>query len=183
MRVVYRMRGLLGDATEDMVEKLDDGKDKTVDGEQEFKMAAVLSRCEGLEAVMWRLACVRDFIQGHQLISAALKLLDCCTKLKVLSGLLFISDLVSYCFVYFLAGEQAIPPTASSECSQYTSGSLQPGTYPSGTLQLPNASLPVLSDPLSLFPLTLSPCSLCHSLPVPSDPLSLFPLPLSPCSL
>jgi E3 ubiquitin-protein ligase UBR4 len=83
MRVVYRMRGLLGDATEDMVEKLDDGKDKNVDEEQEFKMAAVLSRCEGLDAVMWRLGCVRDFIQGHQLISAALKLLDCCIKLEV----------------------------------------------------------------------------------------------------
>ena len=77
------MRGLLGDATEDMVEKLDDGKDKNVDEEQEFKMAAVLSRCEGLDAVMWRLGCVRDFIQGHQLISAALKLLDCCIKLEV----------------------------------------------------------------------------------------------------
>ena len=83
MRVVYRMRGLLGDATEDMVEKLDDGKGKNVDEEQEFKMASVLSRCEGLDAVMWRLGCVRDFVQGHQLISAALKLLDTCIKLKV----------------------------------------------------------------------------------------------------
>ena len=135
MRVVYRMRGLLGDATEDMVEKLDDGKDKTVDGEQEFKMAAVLSRCEGLDAVMWRLACVRDFIQGHQLISAALKLLDCCTKLKVLSGLLCLFMIWFHiCFVCFFAGEQTIPPTASSECSQYTVRSLQPGTCPSGTL-------------------------------------------------
>jgi E3 ubiquitin-protein ligase UBR4 len=77
------MRGLLGDATEDMIEKLDDGKDKNVDEEQEFRMAAVLGRCEGLDAVMWRLGCVRDFIQGHGLISAALRLLDCCTKLKV----------------------------------------------------------------------------------------------------
>ena len=77
------MRGLLGDATEDIVEKLDDGKGKDVDEEQEFKMAAVLSRCEGLDSVILRLSYVRDFIQGHQLISAALKLLDCCTKLKV----------------------------------------------------------------------------------------------------
>ena len=85
------MRGLLGDATEDMVEKLDDGKDKNVDEEQEFKMAAVLSRCEGLDAVMWRLGCVRDFIQGHQLISAALKLLDCCIKLEVCGGKISLS--------------------------------------------------------------------------------------------
>ena len=83
MRVVYRMRGLLGDATEDMVDKLDDGKDRNVDEEQAFKMASILGRCEGLDAVMWRLSCVRDFNQGHQLISAALKLLDCCVKLKV----------------------------------------------------------------------------------------------------
>ena len=43
MRVVYRMRGLLGDATEDMVESLDSNNGDDIDNEEVFKMAAVLS--------------------------------------------------------------------------------------------------------------------------------------------
>ena len=43
MRVVYRMRGLLGDATEDMVESLDTNDPSEIDNEEVFKMAAVLS--------------------------------------------------------------------------------------------------------------------------------------------
>ena len=92
MRVVYRMRGLLGDATEDIVERLDNGKDRDVDEEEDYKMAAVLSRCNGLDAILTRLAHIKDFVQGHQLISAALKLLGFCIKLKVLF------DFVSLCF-------------------------------------------------------------------------------------
>ena len=83
MRVVYRMRGLLGDATEDIVERLDSGKDRDVDEEEDYKMAAVLSRCNGLDVILTRLAHIKDFVQGHQLISAALKLLGFCIKLKV----------------------------------------------------------------------------------------------------
>lgn len=81
MRVVYRMRGLLGDATEDMVEQLDTAKDE-VNEEEEFKMAAILSKCGGLDSILSRLAKVTDFIQGHNLILAALKLLGYCVKLK-----------------------------------------------------------------------------------------------------
>ncbi|XP_064395390.1 E3 ubiquitin-protein ligase UBR4-like isoform X5 [Halichondria panicea] len=81
MRVVYRMRGLLGDATEDMVEQLDVAKDE-IDEEEGYKMAAILSKCGGLDSVLSRLARVNDFIQGHNLISAALKLLGYCVKLK-----------------------------------------------------------------------------------------------------
>ncbi len=106
MRVVYRMRGLLGDATEDMVEQLDGDKDE-VNEEEEYKMAAILCQCDGLDAILSRLARVDDFIQGHNLISAALKLLGYCVKLKVnrqyllkphlstLNTLLSIIDLVS----------------------------------------------------------------------------------------
>ena len=48
------MRGLLGDATEDIVEKLEDRKDKDMDEEEGFKMAAILSQCGGLNAVLSR---------------------------------------------------------------------------------------------------------------------------------
>ncbi len=82
MRVIYRMRGLLGDATEEMVEQLDDGKDKDSNEEEEYKMSAVLSNCGGLDAILSRLSHVKDFIQGHPLISAALKLLGHCVRLK-----------------------------------------------------------------------------------------------------
>ena len=80
---MYRIRGLLGDATEDIVERLDSGKDRDVDEEEDYKMAAVLSRCNGLDVILTRLAHIKDFVQGHQLISAALKLLGFCIKLKV----------------------------------------------------------------------------------------------------
>ena len=102
MKVVYRMRGefvcrwvgtpdlvlslgLLGDATEDMVEQLSDGKGEDIDEEEVFKMAAILSDCGGLEAILNRLAHVRDFVRSHELLAAALKLLGFCVKLKVLS--------------------------------------------------------------------------------------------------
>lgn len=83
MRVIYRMRGLLGDATEDIVEQLDDGKDKETNEEEEYKMAAIMSKCGGLDAVLARLSRIKDFVQGHALISAALRFLGYCVKLKV----------------------------------------------------------------------------------------------------
>ena len=48
MHVVYRMRGLLGEATEDMIERLDN--DKTDDDAEEiYKLASVMSECGGIE--------------------------------------------------------------------------------------------------------------------------------------
>jgi len=49
MRVVYRMRGLLGDATEEFVETLDAKTDQEVNNEQVYKMANVMAECGGLE--------------------------------------------------------------------------------------------------------------------------------------
>ena len=48
------MRGLLGDATEDMVEKLGNGEGKDVDEEEVYKMAAILETCNGLDAILTR---------------------------------------------------------------------------------------------------------------------------------
>ena len=47
MQVIYRMRGLLGDATEDMVNSLDNNTQEDVDKEEVFRMANVLSLCDG----------------------------------------------------------------------------------------------------------------------------------------
>ena len=54
MRIVYRMRGLLGDATEDMVNSLDSGSDEDVDNEEVYKMANVMSQCGGLAVMLHR---------------------------------------------------------------------------------------------------------------------------------
>lgn len=45
MRVVYRMRGLLGDATEEFVERLTQANTEAVDDEQTYRMANVLADC------------------------------------------------------------------------------------------------------------------------------------------
>ena len=54
MRIVYRMRGLLGDATEDMVNSLDTGGDEDVDNEEVYKMAAIMSQNGGLTVMLQR---------------------------------------------------------------------------------------------------------------------------------
>ena len=59
MRVVYRMRGLMGDATEDIIETLDSGSSESVDEEQLYHMADTMSQCGGLEAALTRCACMR----------------------------------------------------------------------------------------------------------------------------
>lgn len=52
--VCYCLLGLLGDATEDMVEKLADNEGKDVDEEEVYKMATVLEKCNGLDAILTR---------------------------------------------------------------------------------------------------------------------------------
>ena len=49
MRVVYRMRGLLGDATEEFIETLDNKSKQQVDNEQVYKMANVVSDANGIQ--------------------------------------------------------------------------------------------------------------------------------------
>lgn len=65
------------------MEQLDNGKDKDTNEEEDYKMAAILSKCGGLDAILSRLSHVKDFVQGHPLMSAALRLLGYCVKLKV----------------------------------------------------------------------------------------------------
>lgn len=49
MRVVYRMRGLLGDATEEFIESLDNKTERAVNNEEVYKMANVLAKCDGIK--------------------------------------------------------------------------------------------------------------------------------------
>ncbi|CAB3995920.1 E3 ubiquitin- ligase UBR4 [Paramuricea clavata] len=82
MKVVYRMRGLLGDATEDIVEHLDKNNQKGVDNEIVYKMANVMNECGGLEAILKRLSGLRDLVRGRQLLEVILKLFGFCVKVK-----------------------------------------------------------------------------------------------------
>lgn len=49
IRVVYRMRGLLGDATEEFVETLEAKHAEQLDNEEVYRMANVMADCGGLQ--------------------------------------------------------------------------------------------------------------------------------------
>ena len=75
MRVVYRMRGLLGDATEEFIETVNskDGDDQ--DEEDVYRLAGVMADCGGLNAILLRLASIMDTQYSKPLLSVLLKLL------------------------------------------------------------------------------------------------------------
>lgn len=60
MRIVYRMRGLLGDATEEFVESFASPNDSPEDNEKTYKLANVLVQCGGL-----RVCCLLSLILGY----------------------------------------------------------------------------------------------------------------------
>jgi len=80
MRVVYRTRGLLGDATEEFVETLADKDTTAVDHEQRYKMANVVAQADGIKILLKRLLCVEDVVRLKPLLQVLLKLLLLCTK-------------------------------------------------------------------------------------------------------
>ncbi|XP_069096233.1 E3 ubiquitin-protein ligase UBR4 isoform X5 [Pleurodeles waltl] len=83
MRIIYRMRGLLGDATEEFIESLDSTTDEVEDEEEVYKMASVMAQCGGLECMLNRLTGIKDFKQGRHLLTVLLKLFSYCVKVKV----------------------------------------------------------------------------------------------------
>ncbi|XP_033375251.1 E3 ubiquitin-protein ligase UBR4 [Parus major] len=83
MRIIYRMRGLLGDATEEFIESLDSTTDEEEDEEEVYKMAGVMAPCGGLECMLNRLTGIKDFKQGRHLLTVLLKLFSYCVKVKI----------------------------------------------------------------------------------------------------
>ncbi|KAH9491894.1 E3 ubiquitin-protein ligase ubr4 [Bulinus truncatus] len=83
MPVLYRMRGLLGDATEDMINSLDSGSEDDIDKEDVYKMATVLKDCGGLEVMLDRLASIKDLVLGKQMMVVLLKLFSYAVNVKV----------------------------------------------------------------------------------------------------
>ncbi|XP_052737360.1 protein purity of essence isoform X1 [Bicyclus anynana] len=82
MRVVYRMRGLLGDATEEFVEVLTQTNAETVDDEQVYRMANVLADCGGLEVMLQRLAAIGRVGCARALAGTLLRLLSLCARVR-----------------------------------------------------------------------------------------------------
>ncbi|KAJ8682718.1 hypothetical protein QAD02_018510 [Eretmocerus hayati] len=82
MRVVYRMRGLLGDATEEFVETLNANSEQEVNNEEVYKMANVLADCGGLQVMLERLAAIQDVNRAKPLLQVLLKLFRLSVKVK-----------------------------------------------------------------------------------------------------
>ncbi|XP_063890967.1 protein purity of essence [Helicoverpa armigera] len=82
MRVVYRMRGLLGDATEEFVERLTQANAEAVDDEQLYRMANVLADCGGIEVMLQRLAAIQRVGAARALCSTLLRLVSLCTRVR-----------------------------------------------------------------------------------------------------
>lgn len=95
MRIVYRMTGLSGDATEDIVDTLTDSRDTAKNDEETYKMAMELAvasntdlqrNSEGALTIMLeRMACInqQNFTLGKPLLSVLLKLFDYALKLSI----------------------------------------------------------------------------------------------------
>ena len=80
MRVIYRMRGLLGEATEEFIEKLGNEEE---DEEEIFSRAHFVASDGGLEFILERISSVKCLTsKSRPLLDAALKLLGFCVKLK-----------------------------------------------------------------------------------------------------
>ncbi|XP_075228020.1 E3 ubiquitin-protein ligase-like protein poe isoform X3 [Lycorma delicatula] len=82
MRVVYRMRGLLGDATEEFVETLHAKSEQEVNNEEVYKMANVMADCGGLQIMLERLRNMREIVRSRPLLQVILKLLRLCVKVQ-----------------------------------------------------------------------------------------------------
>ena len=82
MLIIYRMRGLMGDATEEFIENLDSKNVENENVEEVYKMAKVISGCGGLEVMLERLNQIKDLTaRCKPLLIVLLKLFDHCVKL------------------------------------------------------------------------------------------------------
>ncbi|RWS17081.1 E3 ubiquitin-protein ligase UBR4-like protein [Dinothrombium tinctorium] len=83
MRIVYRMRGLMGDATEEFIQTLDSKNSQNVDNEEVYKMANVMSQCGGLQVMLQRLNVIKDLsARCRPLLFVLLKLFGHCVNVR-----------------------------------------------------------------------------------------------------
>lgn len=85
MRIVYRMRGLLGDATEEFVETLNNKSAEQVDNEQLYRLANVLAGddCDcGLKVMLDRVASLQNVSRSRSLLQVLLRLFLLAVKVR-----------------------------------------------------------------------------------------------------
>lgn len=82
MRIVYRMRGLLGDATEEFIENLESKDNEDQDDEEVYRLANVMAECGGLEVMLERMSLLSDLRYSQQLLTVLLKLFGYCLKVR-----------------------------------------------------------------------------------------------------
>ena len=82
MRVVYRMRGLLGDATEEFIEVLDSNGQQQDDPESVYGLANVIDEFHGLEVMLTRLDNIDNIQRARTLLQVTLKLFHLCIKVE-----------------------------------------------------------------------------------------------------
>lgn len=82
MRIVYRMRGLLGDATEEFIETLNAKSQEEVDNEQLYRMANVLADCDGLKVMLDRIGSLQNVSRSRTLLQVLLKLFLLSVKVR-----------------------------------------------------------------------------------------------------
>jgi len=83
MRIVYRMRGLLGDATEEFIENVASKESDSQDDEEVYCLANVMAECGGLEVMLERLKSIEEAQNSKQMISVLLKLFGYCIRVKI----------------------------------------------------------------------------------------------------
>lgn len=94
MRIVYRMRGLLGDATEEFVETLNNKSTEQVDNEQLYRMANVLAdECGGLQVMLDRISCIQNVARSRSLLQVLLKLFLLAVKVRRCQEVLCLPEL------------------------------------------------------------------------------------------
>ena len=83
MRIIYRMRGLMGDATEEFISSLDNKDSQQVDNEVVYRMANLLASKGGLEVMLSRLSVISDLSpRCRPLLFVLLKLFSHCVKVE-----------------------------------------------------------------------------------------------------
>ncbi|EFA82601.1 hypothetical protein PPL_04293 [Heterostelium album PN500] len=83
MNVVYRLQGLDGEATEEIIENLSDNTNEERDPEEEFEITSVMKECGGLDAMLNIIERINDFSTEKELAQLVIKLLYHCIKIQV----------------------------------------------------------------------------------------------------
>ena len=82
MRIVYRIRGLSGDATEEFVESLKQTSAHEEDNEQTYRMVNVVADCGGLKVMLDRMSYLQNVSKSKPFLQTLLKLFLMCVKVK-----------------------------------------------------------------------------------------------------